>query len=92
MGNSASKVRLNLQAEHFMSRMDGAYCLVMLTPSQLIACRDPLGVRPLCLGRYKDGWVVASESCALETIGAEFTNTSMSYCAIPMPAISETKK
>lgn len=56
---------------HAMSRMDGAYCLVMLTPSQLIACRDPLGVRPLCLGRYKQGWVVASESCALETIGAE---------------------
>jgi amidophosphoribosyltransferase len=57
---------------HAMGRMDGAYCLVMLTPSQLIACRDPLGVRPLCLGRYKHGWVVASESCALETIGAEF--------------------
>ena len=57
---------------HAMSRMDGAYCLVMLTPSQLIACRDPMGVRPLCLGRYKSGWVVASESCALETIGAEF--------------------
>ncbi|HVA26349.1 MAG TPA: amidophosphoribosyltransferase [Chloroflexota bacterium] len=57
---------------HAMGRMDGAYCLVMLTPSQIIACRDPLGVRPLCLGRYKSGWVVASESCALETIGAEF--------------------
>ncbi len=57
---------------HAMARMDGAYCLVMLTPSQLIACRDPMGVRPLCLGRYRDGWVVASESCALETIGAEF--------------------
>jgi len=52
--------------------MDGAYCLVMLTPSQLIACRDQLGVRPLCLGRYKHGWVIASESCALETIGAEY--------------------
>lgn len=57
---------------HAMVRMDGAYCLVMLTPSEIIACRDPLGVRPLCLGRYKEGWVVASESCALETIGADF--------------------
>ncbi|HEU0167547.1 MAG TPA: amidophosphoribosyltransferase [Chloroflexota bacterium] len=57
---------------HAMRLMDGAYCLVMLTPAQLIACRDPLGVRPLCLGRYKQGWVVASESCALETIGAEY--------------------
>ncbi|HUZ78611.1 MAG TPA: amidophosphoribosyltransferase [Chloroflexota bacterium] len=57
---------------HAMARMDGAYCLVMLTPTQLITCRDPLGVRPLCLGRYRGGWVVASESCALETIGAEY--------------------
>ncbi len=57
---------------HAMARMDGSYCLVMLTPTQIIACRDPMGVRPLCLGRYHDGWVVASESCALETIGAEY--------------------
>ncbi|MHB8618026.1 MAG: amidophosphoribosyltransferase [Chloroflexota bacterium] len=55
-----------------MAGMEGAYCLVMLTPNELMACRDPLGVRPLCLGRYRDGWVVASESCALETIGAEY--------------------
>src|SRR5207253_2176063 len=57
---------------HAMGRMDGAYCLVMLTPTQIIACRDPMGVRPLCLGRYNQGWVVSSESCALETIGAEY--------------------
>src|SRR5258706_14500525 len=44
----------------------------MLTPTALYAVRDPLGVRPLCLGRKGDSWLVASETCALDTIGAEF--------------------
>ena len=51
--------------------LQGAFSLVMASPSQLIALRDPLGVRPLVLGRLGRGWVVASESCALDTIGAE---------------------
>jgi amidophosphoribosyltransferase len=51
--------------------LQGAFSLVMATPTQLIALRDPLGVRPLMLGRLGRGWVVASESCALDTIGAE---------------------
>jgi amidophosphoribosyltransferase len=50
----------------------GAYSLVVLTPQVLLAIRDPLGVRPLCLGRFNGGWVVASETCALEHIGATF--------------------
>src|SRR5207247_11325740 len=41
-----------------------------LTPTALYAIRDPLGVRPLCLGRKADAWIVASENSALETIGA----------------------
>jgi amidophosphoribosyltransferase len=45
---------------------------VILTPSALYAVRDPLGVRPLCLGRKGDAWLVASETCALETVGAKF--------------------
>jgi amidophosphoribosyltransferase len=49
----------------------GAYSLVVLTPRELIAVRDPYGIRPLCLGRVGGSWVVASESCALDTIGAE---------------------
>ena len=49
----------------------GAYSLVMLTSTELIAVRDPFGIRPLCLGRLGNSWVVASESCALDTIGAE---------------------
>lgn len=55
-----------------MPRLAGAFCLVLLTRDRLFAVRDPLGIRPLCLGRLGSGWVVASESCALDTIGAEF--------------------
>jgi amidophosphoribosyltransferase len=52
--------------------MLGAYSLTILTPTQVIGVRDPLGVRPLCLGRLPDGgYVLASESCAFATIGAE---------------------
>ena len=55
-----------------MSRLIGAYSLVMATPDKLIAVRDPLGVRPLCIGRRNGWWVVASESCSLATVGADF--------------------
>jgi amidophosphoribosyltransferase len=56
-----------------MPRFMGAYSLVIATVDRLIGVRDPLGVRPLCLGRLEGGqggWVLASESCALMTIGA----------------------
>jgi len=55
-----------------MPRMIGAFSLTILARESLLAVRDPLGVRPLCIGRLRDHWVVASESCALMTIGAEF--------------------
>lgn len=83
-----------------MARLTGAYSLVLLTPTHLMAVRDPMGIRPLCLGRLpghqapgdetsvgkgepiarnplhspksNGGWVIASESCALMTIGAQF--------------------
>ncbi|HEX5417339.1 MAG TPA: amidophosphoribosyltransferase [Chloroflexota bacterium] len=55
-----------------MPRFVGAYCLVMSTLDKLVAVRDPLGVRPLCLGRLHSSWIVASESCALATVGAEY--------------------
>lgn len=51
--------------------LQGAFSLVMCSATQLIGLRDPLGVRPLVLGRLGRGWVIASESCALDTIGAE---------------------
>ncbi|HEU5288112.1 MAG TPA: amidophosphoribosyltransferase, partial [Candidatus Limnocylindria bacterium] len=55
-----------------LPRLQGAWSLVMLTPGALYAVRDPLGVRPLCLGRKGASWLVASETSALDTIGAEF--------------------
>jgi len=57
---------------HAMKRLVGAYSLVLLTEDALFGVRDPLGVRPLCLGKLDGGWVLASESCALDHIGAQF--------------------
>jgi len=55
-----------------MGRISGAYALVLLTPTALYAVRDPLGVRPLCMGRFDNGgWAFSSESCALQTVGAQ---------------------
>jgi amidophosphoribosyltransferase len=50
----------------------GAYSLVILAEGKLYAMRDPWGLRPLCIGRIGDSWIVASESCALDRIGATF--------------------
>lgn len=56
-----------------MNRARGAYSVVLCTRDELYAFRDPWGVRPLCLGTYGDnGYVVASESCALATLGATY--------------------
>ena len=56
-----------------MDRLEGAYSLVISSPSKLIAARDPHGFRPLCMGKLPDGAVVfASETCALDAIGAAF--------------------
>ena len=55
-----------------MYRLKGAYSLIIMSPSKLIAARDPLGFRPLCIGK-KDGQIIfASETCALNTLGAEY--------------------
>ena len=60
-----------------MRRIHGAYSLVILTENEIVGVRDPLGIRPLCLGRIttpsgRDHWVLASETCALNTVGARF--------------------
>ncbi len=55
-----------------LSRVRGAYSLVMLCDDTLVAARDPYGFRPLSLGRLGAAWVVASETCAFDLIGAEF--------------------
>lgn len=55
-----------------MIDVKGAYSLLIMTEDTLYAARDPHGFRPLCLGRLGEGYVVASESCALTTVGATF--------------------
>lgn len=50
----------------------GAYALVIASPRKLTAIRDPLGIKPLCLGKKGSAYVIASEDCALRTVGAEF--------------------
>jgi len=55
-----------------LSRVKGAFSLVMLTPDAMVAARDPHGFRPLSLGRLDGAWVAASETCALDLIGASF--------------------
>ncbi len=52
--------------------LDGAFCAVVLTPEAVYAFRDPLGFHPLCVGTLGDGYVVASETCALRGVGARF--------------------
>lgn len=56
-----------------MNRLEGAYSLILMSPKKLICARDPHGFRPLCYGKTNDGiYVVASESCALSAVGADF--------------------
>jgi amidophosphoribosyltransferase len=55
-----------------MGRLEGAYSVTALAEGKLVAFRDPHGFRPLVLGRLHDGWTVASETCALDLVGAEF--------------------
>src|SRR5256886_1108047 len=55
-----------------LRQVEGAYSLVALSQNEVIGLRDPLGVRPLVLGRLGDAWIITSETCALDIIGADF--------------------
>ena len=55
-----------------MAKIKGAYALVIMSPRKLIGARDPFGFRPLCIGKRDNTYILASESCALDTIDAEF--------------------
>jgi len=63
---------LEEQLPHALSRVTGAYSLLILTPDALFAVRDPHGFRPLVLGRAGEAWIAASETCALDLIEARF--------------------
>jgi len=78
-----SEVIIHLMAPHLkkgleealsiaLKKVEGAYSLVMLTRDKIIAARDPRGFRPLALGKLNGGWVVASETCAFDLVGAEY--------------------
>ncbi|MTV49066.1 amidophosphoribosyltransferase [Heliobacillus mobilis] len=55
-----------------MVDIKGSYSLIVMTENRMLALRDPHGVRPLCIGRLDDAYIIASESCALDTLGATF--------------------
>jgi amidophosphoribosyltransferase len=55
-----------------LPRIEGAFSLVLMDAATLIGVRDPNGFRPLCMGRLDDGWVLASETAAIDALGAEF--------------------
>ena len=55
-----------------ISSIRGAYSVVMMTPGKVLGFRDPNGIRPLCLGRLDDVYILASESCAIDSVGGEF--------------------
>ncbi|MEY4889407.1 MAG: hypothetical protein RIQ75_537 [Pseudomonadota bacterium] len=55
-----------------LQQVEGAYALICMTPEGMIACRDPLGIRPLVMGKLADGYVFASETVALDIVGADY--------------------
>jgi amidophosphoribosyltransferase len=70
-----SKSRKDRLVDRFteaLNKIEGGFSLVAITNKKLIGARDPNGIRPLVLGKLNDGWILASETCALDIIGAEF--------------------
>ncbi len=81
--SSDSEVIVNLIAKNYKKGIEkaltdtiqfikGSYGLTVMTENALIGARDPNGIRPLCLGKIEGGWVLASESCAIDAVGGEF--------------------
>jgi amidophosphoribosyltransferase len=81
--SSDSEVIVNLIAKNYRKGLEraltdtiqfvkGSYALVVLTDEAIVGARDPNGIRPLCLGKVEGGWILASESCAIDAVGGEF--------------------
>ncbi len=69
------RIRTNSTAEAMMKVMteiSGAYSIIVMTPQRMVVARDPQGFHPLCIGKIKNSWVFASETCALDSVNAEF--------------------
>jgi len=66
------KEKIEESLANALSQVRGAYSLVFITADSVLAARDPYGWRPLALGKLKDSWVVASETCAFDMIGARY--------------------
>lgn len=64
--------RVETALAEVMKDLKGSYSLVMMSPQKLIACRDPQGMRPLCIGKIDNSYVIASETCALDMVRAEY--------------------
>ncbi|WP_336971611.1 amidophosphoribosyltransferase [Sphingobium aromaticiconvertens] len=58
-----------------LKQVEGAYSLIVMTPEGMIACRDPLGIRPLVMGKLGDSTIFASETVALDVVGAEYVRS-----------------
>lgn len=72
-----ARARLNTETieeavKRAVAQLKGAYAIVMMSPSKLIGVRDPLGVRPLCVGKLGNSYVITSESCVFDSMGGEF--------------------
>lgn len=58
--------------ESSLKKVQGAFSLLMITPNEMIAARDPHGIRPFCIGKLENTYILASETCALDLLGAEY--------------------
>ena len=69
----SQKNKLKARIKDMLTKIEGAYCLAIQSRSKMFVVRDRFGIRPLSLGKLKDGgWIVASETCAFELVGATF--------------------
>lgn len=69
-----------------MKKIKGAYALVISSPRKMIGARDPFGLKPLCIGKRDNTYFLASESCAIAAVGAEFVRD-----VLPGEIVSITK-
>jgi amidophosphoribosyltransferase len=63
---------IDQRLEGALKKVQGAFSLLMITPNKIIAARDPYGIRPFCIGKLDNTYILASETCALDLLGAEY--------------------